>query len=92
MPDPRFQTIHDLLAAGYITRFTDIFDLIPHSVIAKEFGTNNARMKKMTTDPMRWEIGELYKLADLLNWDRRKLVLMAMAEAREEPERPNFWT
>lgn len=86
MTDPRYETIRGLMAAGAITKFTQIFEWIPHSAVAKEFNTNNARMKKMTQDPTRWEIGELYKLADLIGWDRGKLVLMAMAEGRQNHE------
>lgn len=86
MKDPRYDTIKGLLKAGAIKKFTDIFLWIPHSTIAKEFGTNNSRMKKMTQDPNRWEIGEIYKLADLIGWDKKKLVLMAMEEAREKGE------
>lgn len=84
MTDPRYEAIRGLLAAGAITKFTEIFEWIPHSAVAKEFRTNNARMKKMTQDPLRWEIGEIYKLADLIGWDKKKLVFMAMEEAREK--------
>jgi len=86
MKDPRYETIYGLLKAGAIKKFTDIFLWIPHSAVAKDFGTNNSRMKKMTQDPTRWEIGELFKLAELIGWDEKKLALMAMKEGLENPE------
>jgi hypothetical protein len=84
MIDPRYGVIKDLLAAGAIKKFTETFEWIPHSVIAKDFKTSNARMKKMISDPNLWKIGELYKLADLIGWDKKKLILMAMQEGKEK--------
>lgn len=82
MIDPRYQTIHGLLKAGEITTFTGIFTWIPHTVLAREFGTNNNRMKKMVKDPSLWTLAEIYRLADLIGWDKKKLLLMAGAEGR----------
>lgn len=87
MTDPRYSTIHGLLKAGAIQKFTDIFVWIPHTALAKEYRTNNARMKKMVADPALWKLSELYKLADLIGWDKKKLVLMAMEEVEmKKPE------
>lgn len=80
MRDPRYDTIKKLLKAGGIKKFTDIFVWIPHTVVARDFGTMNTRMKKMTQDPALWKLAELYKLADLIGWDKKRLVLMAMEE------------
>lgn len=83
MNDPRYLTIHGLLKAGTITTFTQIFAWIPHTVLAKEFGTNNNRMKKMVADPSLWTLAEIYRLAELIGWDKKKLLMMAGEEGRK---------
>lgn len=82
MTDNRYQTIHGLLKAGTITTFTEIFEWIPYTVLARDFGTNNNRMKKMVADPSLWTLGEIYRLADLIGYDKKKLLMMAGAEGR----------
>lgn len=83
MPDPRYDTILGLLKLGHIKKFTDIFSYIPYTVVANDFSTNHNRMKKMAADPSLWSLEELYQLADLIGYDRKKLALMAVDQVRE---------
>ena len=78
MKDPRYQTIQGLLKAGAIKQFTDIFTWIPYTVLATDYGTNNNRMKKMIKDPSLWQLMDIYKLAELIEYDAKKLALMAV--------------
>jgi hypothetical protein len=80
MPNPRYDTIQGLLKLGAIKKFTEIFNYIPYSVVAKDLGTNNPRMKKMTVDPALWTLGELWYLADLIGYNRKKLAELAGEE------------
>lgn len=82
MNDPRYLTIRGLLKEGQISTFTGIFAWIPYTVLARDFGTNNNRMKKMVADPSLWTLAEIYKLADLIGYDKKKLLMMAGAEGR----------
>jgi hypothetical protein len=86
--DPRYDTIKGLLKAGAIGKFTDIFTWIPHTVLAHEYGTNNNRMKKMVKDPSLWQLAEVYRLADLIGYDHKKLALMAVDEVEEMQKKP----
>ncbi len=83
MTDARFDTIKSLLRSGEIKKFTEIFEWIPHSTIAKEFRTNNNRMKKLTENPAMWKLEEIYKLADLIGYDAKKLLMMAAKEGEQ---------
>jgi hypothetical protein len=83
MRDPRYETIRGLLKEGEIKKFTEIFKWIPHTVVARDYGTNTSRMKKMVADPSLWTLEEVYKLADLISYDRKKLALMAVEEVEE---------
>lgn len=86
MKDPRYDTIRGLLKAGAIKQFTDIFTWIPHTVVAQDFGTNNNRMKKMKDDPSLWTLEEVYKLAELIGCDPKKLGLMAVEQVERMKE------
>jgi hypothetical protein len=78
--DSRYDTINKLLKSGEIKKFTDIFTWIPYTIVAKDFGTNNNRMKKMKDDASLWQLGEIYTLAELIGYDKKKLALMAVEE------------
>lgn len=80
MLDPRYNTIKGLLKAGAIKQFTDIFNWIPPTVVAKDFGTNNNRMKKMVADPSLWQLAEIYQLAEWIGCDKKMLALMAVEQ------------
>lgn len=82
MNDPRYKTIHGLLLAGEIKIFTSIFTWIPYSVVALDLGTSKPRMKKMVVNSSLWTLGEVYRLADLIGYDKKKLLLMAGEEGR----------
>lgn len=83
MKDPRYDTIKGLLKAGELKKFTDIFTWIPYTIVARDFGTNNNRMKKMKADPSLWTLAEIYRLAELIGCDKKKLALMAVEEMEE---------
>jgi hypothetical protein len=91
MKDPRYSTLKGLLKAGAIKQFTDIFAWIPPTVVANDFGTNNARMKKMKDDPSLWTLAEIYQLAEWIGYDKKKLALMAVDQVelmkKQSPDR-----
>lgn len=78
----RYKTICGLLLAGEIKTFTGIFKWIPYSVVARDIGTSKPRMKKMVANPSLWTLGEIYRLAELIGYDKKKLLMMAAAEGR----------
>jgi hypothetical protein len=84
MIDHRYGVIKQLLEAGAIKKFTDIFDWIPHSVVAKDFRTSNSRMKKMSNDITLWKLEEVDRLAEIIGYSKMKLAFMAMKEAGKE--------
>ena len=74
------KTVKGLLKAGAIKQFTDVFSWIPPTVVAKEFGMNNNRIKKMKADPSLWTLQEIYRLAELIECDKKMLALMAVEQ------------
>lgn len=86
MLDPRYNTIKGLLKAGAIKQFTDIFNWIPPTVVAKDFGTNNNRLKMMKDDPSLWQLAEIYQLAEWIGCDKKMLALMAVDQVERMRE------
>jgi hypothetical protein len=84
--DPRYDTIKGLLQAGAIVRFTDIFDWIPPTVVAKDLHTNGTRLKRMIKNPEEFQMKDINTIAKLIGCDPRKLGLMAVAEVKEKKE------
>ncbi|WP_255553062.1 hypothetical protein [Longitalea arenae] len=40
-------------------------------------------MKKLTENPAMWKLEEIYKLADLIGYDAKKLLMMAAKEGEQ---------
>lgn len=78
--DPRYITVKFFLKKGHITTFRDIFKYIPYTVVANDLHTNNNRMKRLIEDPGLFHLYEIYKLADLIEYDKRKFGLFIMED------------
>jgi plasmid maintenance system antidote protein VapI len=78
--DPRLTAIRPLIRSGDITSFGQIFDHIPHTVLAKELGIGNTRMKTLITNPRKMEIGLLWKMARKFKVKDKVLMKVVMGE------------
>lgn len=77
MPDTRYTTIKILLEKKAISTFKDIFIYIPYTIVADDLRTNHNRMKEAITDPSLLKYREIIKLSELLDYDCKKLMLLA---------------
>lgn len=75
--DKRYKTIKVLIEGGHIKTLSDIFDTIPRSVVAKDFGTNFTRFTRLIENPADFRLKELYTLAHLFDVDERKFIDLA---------------
>ena len=76
--DRRYITIKNLIDAGYIKNFMEIFDTLPKSVVARDLGMNNRRFTRLMNNVGQFSIIELLIFASLLEVDKivfLKLVL-----------------
>jgi hypothetical protein len=66
--DPRYTTIRELIADGYIKTLRGIFDkqIISRSKVARDLGLNPARFSRNLKEPSRFILKDLYSLADLI--------------------------
>jgi len=84
MIDSRYNVIKDLLEAGAIKKFTDIFIWIPYTIVADDFKIGHNKMKNLKSDPSLWKLSEINKLADLIKCNCEALSKMANKEAQEK--------
>lgn len=64
--DRRYNTVKNLISGNYIKTFSEIFDTVPKSVVAKDLGFNNERISGLITDVDRFIVKDLFKLAALI--------------------------
>jgi plasmid maintenance system antidote protein VapI len=64
--DSRFSAIQPLIKKGTITTFSQIFGIIPASVLAKELKFNYNKMKRIVKNPAGLTVEECYRIAELI--------------------------
>lgn len=64
--DPRLSSLRLLIRSGHIKLFSDIFRVIPVSVLAKELGFNYNKMKRVIKNPGRLSVDECWKIGEVL--------------------------
>lgn len=77
--DKRYNTTRLLIQSGDVKNLEDVFDIIPPSVVARDFGTNYTRFTKLAANPELFRLKEIYALADLFEVDPRKMFDLAHA-------------
>ncbi|HET6253901.1 MAG TPA: hypothetical protein VFE32_07495 [Puia sp.] len=85
--DRRYITVKNLITAGYIKSFSEIFDTIPKTVVARDLGMNNDRFTKLMNDVTLFRIGELYRLARFLEIDGMVLINLVVEQLNEKKDK-----
>lgn len=65
--DPRYSLIKPMLADGKIQTFTDTFEYIKKSVVARDIGKKVERFTELMNDVDDFRVGELRMMAKLFN-------------------------
>ena len=65
--DPRYSLIRPMLADGKIQTFTDAFEFIKKSVVARDIGKKVERFTELMNDVDDFRVGELRMMAKLFN-------------------------
>ncbi len=71
--DKRYETVKFLIEAGQITTLSGIFDVVPKTVVAKDFGTNYQRFVRLINNPELFRLKEIYTLARMFGIDEMKM-------------------
>jgi len=65
---------------GYVKTLNEIFDTVPKTVVAKDMGTNLARLNKMIGDPQIYSFRDMVKLASLIEVDELAIMTLIYAQ------------
>jgi hypothetical protein len=85
--DKRYKVIKHLIEGGHIKSLSEIFDTIPKSVAARDFGTNYSRFTKLIENPANFRLKEIYTLARLFDIDERKMIDLAHTQHTSKGKR-----
>lgn len=86
MKDRRYNALKSYIDSGAIKSFTEIFDIIPKTVIVKDSGINYVRLTNKITNPEKFTVKDIVLISQLIGIDSRKLYDL-IALAVEKPSR-----
>jgi len=83
--DPRLTSIAPLIKSGHIKVFSDIFRIIPVSILARELKFNYNKMKGIINNPGRLSVEECYKIGEVLGVKGDKVVKLVEGQIKKAP-------
>src|ERR1700720_4620019 len=78
--DRRYITVRNLIDAGYVKTFGEMFDTIPKSVVARDLGMNNARFTRLMDDVGQFSMIELLMIASFLEIDKMVMLNLVLQQ------------
>jgi hypothetical protein len=91
--DRRYAVVKSLLGNGYFTKFSEIFTILPKSVVARDLGMNNLRFSKIINRPELFLIQDVGLMARRTDVDLSvlmDLILLELKTRRQDPfTKPN---
>jgi 5,10-methylene-tetrahydrofolate dehydrogenase/methenyl tetrahydrofolate cyclohydrolase len=74
--DKRYLTVKRLVEGGYIQFFSEIFDNIPPSVVARDLGFNYNRLGKLISKVEGWALKDIYELSVMFGIDEMTMITL----------------
>ena len=74
--DHRYKIAKNLILGGYMKTMQELYDAVPKSVIAKDMGTNLARLNKMIEDASLYTFVDMIKIAALIEVDEMAIMTL----------------
>lgn len=75
--DKRYKLVKDQISGGHIKTFSEIFDIIPKTVVLKDLHIHNQRFNELMSDVRLFTLLQLYELAALIEIDGKIILDMA---------------
>lgn len=75
--DKRYTIVKNQIQGGYVKTFSEIFDIIPKTVVGKDLKIHNVRFTNLITNVTRFELGDLYRIAALIDIDEKTILELA---------------
>lgn len=86
MKDRRYNALKTYIDSGAIKSFTEIFDIIPKSIVIADSGINYTRLTNKINNPEKFTVKDIVTIAQLIGIDSRSLYSL-IAAAVEKPSR-----
>lgn len=78
--DKRYTLVKNQISGGYVKTFSEIFDIIPKTVVSIDLKIHNVRFNNLLNDVSRFELGDLYRIAALIDVDEKAILDLAHAQ------------
>jgi len=78
--DRRYITVRILIEAGHITDFSQIFENIPLSVVAIDYGSNYVRFKRLVENPSRFKLRDIFIMAHLFKIPEMTMINLIVSQ------------
>jgi energy-converting hydrogenase A subunit M len=80
--DKRYSTVKKLISARLLKSFSEIFDTIPKTVVAKDLGLEIVRFSGMIKDVRKFRVDVLCRLADQIGVDEKEIFDLIYAQLK----------
>lgn len=82
--DKRYNTVRILIEGGHVTGFAGIFEVIPLSVVALDFGSNYVRFKRLVNNPSRFRLKDIFILASIFGISEMAMIDLIIATIKNK--------
>jgi hypothetical protein len=72
--DKRYGTVKNLIAGGYIKSFSEIWDTLPKTVVARDLKMHHQTFSKLVNSPEKIRFEEAIEIASLIEIDGMRII------------------
>lgn len=76
MKDKRYNTVRKLILANALGSFSEIFDTLPKTVLAKDLGMHHQTLTKLLSEPLKFSFERAFDIAGLIDVDPMAIVTL----------------
>ena len=87
MKDKRYVIAKNLITTGYVRSFSDLFEIIPKTVIVTDLGMNNRRFSRLITNVENFLLYDVFRMAALLEISEPEMVNLIYVQYRTDNQR-----
>lgn len=85
--DIRVEYVRNSIESGYTTKYGEIFELLPLTLIINLLGTNHKRLTKYNANPALFSLDEIFKIAKYLEVSEQKMIELVYNQVLENRKR-----
>jgi hypothetical protein len=82
--DRRYSIAKKLILSSNLKTIDELIEAVPKTTIARDMGTNLARLNKMISNPLLFTFGDMVKIADLIEVDEKYIMDLVYNQRADE--------